>query len=650
MKRFRTLLEAAMQVATRQGLDWHTPIDQSGAILKGHRWNVAELAGRRGRSGNFYFSDTAPDESAVNALNEVRLSLALPRLIRRPPTDAWIDLMKITIIDNVFTRNNRPQTIQRRVLCLRILAAEAEDTPPWAIEPVMIRRAYNAALAIGSSGKTATDLASTVRTVIDDCGFAAVSPLARYCSASDQDAAKVELEGRLARNRHRSHAAIFERLEDRPSPEKLPDEKSYNKLKQIIFGAVPKTFSDRIRFPVLKIHLVTGLRIEEVLSAPLWALMWREYFDFDGTPAGEKGGVARDLWFRHFASKKPTEENKGELLFETSQVIPLRFQEMVADTIQEVVNLTAPARKRLKLQYDTGRLFPEFLQDELVPASEMYVRLSGNALFSRAAVPDDLINAYRKSGDIEILRAIRSSQSDASIAPSQISYWSKHNALIARDVGGSEVRGKRNWEKCYFRIGEIEEYFGEKLRFKGPEIGTYRLHGGAGYGTHDMMFLIPTRNVIEGRNGGLLDAELYYAFKRIDYRDIDIALDGRQPDSIFRRYLGAEGRNLRIKTHQNRHLQTTELYRHGVSDAIVTKRFNRTSLTQSRVYDNRSLSERFEALDLGDVALDVHREPQKRALEAIQSGKLAGPKVQTFLKCQSAPKTDPISASNFDPL
>lgn len=638
MRRFEILLETAQEIAAREGIDWNTPVDESGAVAKEHRWNLASMTGRRERSGNFHFADTAPSDSALAALNAVRQSLGLSLHTRRRPLASWIDFMKICIIDHVFSRNNKPGSTQRMVLCLRILAAEAGDTPPWATSPEIVRRAFNAALTIGASGKTATDLATTVRTMIDDNRLASVPNVARFCVARIPDAASMkELEARQARNRHHSHKAMLERLEDRPSPEKLPDDESYRALKRLIFGAVPKTFSDRIRFGVLKMHLVTGLRIEEVLSAPMWALLWHEYLDSDGVSAAEKGGVARELRFRHFAAKKPTEEDQGAILFETSQEVPLRFQQMVADTVREVLDLTAPARNRLKLQQQSGRLFPEFSPGDLVPASEMFVRLTGNVCFSRAPIPESLIEEYRRTGDLQSLWTIRDLQAGAAVSPTQISYWSRHAALAPRDADGDRVgNGRANWKDCFFRIDEVEAYFGKELRSKGPELGTYRLSGGAEYHTHDMLFLFPSRNLIEGRNDGVLDAENYFAFKRVDYADINIALDGGQPESIFRRYLGDEGRKLRIKTHQNRHLQNTELFRNDVSDAIISKRFNRTSFTQSRVYDNRSLSERFEGLDLDDVVLDPRREPQKRALDAIEAGKLGGPKVQTFFRIRDA--------------
>jgi hypothetical protein len=84
-----------------------------------------------------------------------------------------------------------------------------------------------------------------------------------------------------------------------------------------------------------------------------------------------------------------------------------------------------------------------------------------------------------------------------------------------------------------------------------------------------------------------------------------------------------------------RHLQNTELFRLGVADTIITKRFNRRSVAKSYEYDHRSLAEELEQIEippeveiaLGDKASTVAR--------LIQAGKATGPLVQTFKRIQS---------------
>jgi hypothetical protein len=60
-------------------------------------------------------------------------------------------------------------------------------------------------------------------------------------------------------------------------------------------------------------------------------------------------------------------------------------------------------------------------------------------------------------------------------------------------------------------------------------------------------------------------------------------------DTLFERYGQTdEDRSLRLTSHSLRHLQNTELFRLGIADTIITKKFNRRSVQQSSVYGLRS--------------------------------------------------------------
>ena len=86
--------------------------------------------------------------------------------------------------------------------------------------------------------------------------------------------------------------------------------------------------------------------------------------------------------------------------------------------------------------------------------------------------------------------------------------------------------------------------------------------------------------------------------------------------------------------HSIRHLQNTELFRLGVADTIITKRFNRTSIAQSHVYDHRSLSEDLSAIDLPPLADEKMGPKAQEALKMIPAKKIRGPIVDEFLRVQ----------------
>ena len=58
-----------------------------------------------------------------------------------------------------------------------------------------------------------------------------------------------------------------------------------------------------------------------------------------------------------------------------------------------------------------------------------------------------------------------------------------------------------------------------------------------------------------------------------------------------------EDRAMKIESHMLRHLQNTELFRLGVADTIISKRFNRRSVAQSYEYDHRSLAEDLDQIE-----------------------------------------------------
>lgn len=76
------------------------------------------------------------------------------------------------------------------------------------------------------------------------------------------------------------------------------------------------------------------------------------------------------------------------------------------------------------------------------------------------------------------------------------------------------------------------------------------------------------------------------------------------------------------------------MFRLGVADTIITKRFNRKSVAQSYVYDHRSLSESLANIDIPEEAESIA--PRAReTLKMIMAGKIRGPIVDEFLKIQS---------------
>jgi hypothetical protein len=150
------------------------------------------------------------------------------------------------------------------------------------------------------------------------------------------------------------------------------------------------------------------------------------------------------------------------------------------------------------------------------------------------------------------------------------------------------------------------------------------------------LFLHPKRSLAEERNDGLCDVTRYISVNRPDPTFVSLALgSARELPSIFERYGQTdEDRALTIETHSLRHLQNTELFRLGVADTIISKRFNRRSVAQSYEYDHRSLAEELDQIDMADDLEIMLGEKATTVAKMIAAGKANGPIVDSFRQIQ----------------
>ncbi|UZD68561.1 hypothetical protein [Brucella sp. JSBI001] len=324
--------------------------------------------------------------------------------------------------------------------------------------------------------------------------------------------------------------------------------------------------------------------------------------DADGRLAGEHGGFSCSLIIRYFAEKQEEDDlAEGLALYENIQHVPPMFEEILVETLDHIATITAPLRERLKRQAETGRIFPEYAEDALVPAWEMYVRITGNAVFSDAEVPPQLIQQYRESYDPQYLDTIRDLQLGG--RPAGLSqFWTnpaQRNIPIRTSAGVIE-NGRINWRFAFVRVGDVEEHIRENRATKLSATKPTATTDGTVFYPYDLLFLMPIRNLIEGRNNGLLDTTLYSAIGILDKGPLNGSLSGKASgETLFQRYGQTdEDRALTLTSHSLRHLQNTELFRLGVADTMITKKFGRRSVQQSYEYDHRSLHEDIEHIDV----------------------------------------------------
>jgi hypothetical protein len=89
-----------------------------------------------------------------------------------------------------------------------------------------------------------------------------------------------------------------------------------------------------------------------------------------------------------------------------------------------------------------------------------------------------------------------------------------------------------------------------------------------------------------------------------------------------------------MNPHSLRHLQNTELFKHGLADTIITKRFNRRSVVQSYAYDHRTLGEHLDAASIPPAAPASLNPQARKAYELIAHSRVRGPVVEQFQELQ----------------
>jgi hypothetical protein len=153
----------------------------------------------------------------------------------------------------------------------------------------------------------------------------------------------------------------------------------------------------------------------------------------------------------------------------------------------------------------------------------------------------------------------------------------------------------------------------------------------------EFLFVQPKRSLAEERNDGLCDVTRYMAVSRPDPEFIyDGLLDDGAVPNLFAKYGETDDdRALKIESHMLRHLQNTELFRLGVADTIISKRFNRRSVAQSYEYDHRSLAEDLEQIEMPQDVEIMLGEKAGTVARLIKGGKANGPIVDAFRRIQA---------------
>lgn len=646
---FSAFIQLGKELAATHGLAWEIPLDQNGTAMKGHEWDLTALAGgvapkRRLRHFN-------SERSALHALNASRSSSGLPALPHRILSPAWQDLIKAAVMDQLFVRRNSFGHVASNVARpLRVIATCAADYEPWSVTVDEIALSVRTGNSIQASGKLGDLIAGLTKVLFDTNHLADAGPLYPALTAA-------RLQPRATRRSKflSSHAEIRHNLEDRKRAERLPERRAFWELVRIVMTEQPMTFMDELRFAAIRIMILTGFRIGEATLLPAEWRTDRHYYDSKQRPAGELGGYSKSLMIRHFAEKQQAKNADSRVLVGRTHYVPQMFEDVVSETLARAAQITRPLRDTLRRQTETGRIFPEFSPSELVPVTQIYTRLTGNAFWidlgeeQKRSWIQRCRNSYSTEcfDELHKMQVQMSTQSQERMSATARMYFRRmtepdgknSHALALRNAAGAAIsfRGTRDMSKVFVRIGDLENYLRAAAISKLPDTDVFSLTDRS-FASWEFLFLHPKRSLAEERNKGICDVTRYVFVGRPDTSMINLSLgEQKSRDTLFRRYGKSDSdKKLVLTSHTLRHLQNTELFRLGVADTIISKRFNRRSVAQSYDYDHRSLAEELDQLELPvDVEMALG-EKASTVAKMIQAGKASGPIVDAFKRIQSS--------------
>ncbi|MGO4159011.1 hypothetical protein [Cupriavidus sp. YAF13] len=630
-------------LAAQRGLVWTLPLESDGRVCKGHGWNLSALAGEV-MAPAYYLNHLGREAKALKAL-----AAQSTALVPGPLSAAWQDLIKAATLEQLLVKRNTTGHIAGQIVRpLRVLATCLPDTEPWQLTTLDCHRAIHLASSLQACGKLGQVVEGVLRNLFDVQRLADVGPLYQSVPRPQATATRRRRAAFL-----KSEDELRESLEQRKRAERLPQRRAFWELVRIVMTEPPRSFVDTLRFLCLRAMIVTGLRIGEAVQLPADWQRTRAYYDQHGQSAGALGGYADALLLRHFAEKQQAATADSRVLFEKAQYVPEMFRELLTSTLEQARELTAPLRQTLRRQTESRRLLPWYAEHDVVPAAHLYPHLTGNPFW--AAIDGELRarlqERYRAQFDITLLQEMHDLQLASHARQPRLdmaayiylnrlgkAMGANGHALSFRRPDGSVIApGTRmQWAQACLHVGELEAYLQAAVPTKLSDTAPLPLMSGQ-IQSWELLFLFPKRSLAEERDDGICDVTRVMAVNRPDTGFVGNAL-GEQAgrNTLFQRYgQSAEDRGLILESHMLRHLQNTELFRLGVADTIISKRFNRRSVAQSYVYDHRSLAEELDQIELPVEVELALGEKAATVARMIQAGKASGPLVAAFLRIQA---------------
>jgi integrase len=328
---YAEFVNRAKHLISSMGLKWKIPLDSDGRPVEGFDWDLRTLTNSHARNAsrtNGFAVHAAMRDAAV-AAGFSTASVPQGKVLSVEVQD----FIKAVIVERCRT-GHLPRSTRDFALFIRKLFSTT-NRAPWELSTEELDRF--------------TDLRPTYRKAV---GHA-------YSLAALMNKNLLSINGPLEPQRGSDPRFQFSTtLDERKNGEKLPQKEALYELARIVFQETPRSHFDCIRFCVVRLLILTGLRLNEVLMLVNNCLRWESHIDVvTGKPAGEVGGISRSLQLCYFAEKR--KEGAPDLLVEERQWVPEQFQEEVVKALEMASQATADLRVVLRSQARSRESFPK---------------------------------------------------------------------------------------------------------------------------------------------------------------------------------------------------------------------------------------------------------------------------------------------------
>lgn len=319
---YSDFIAASRRFVEHKGLQWDIPINEEGMPLPGRDWDLRVLTNSHARNAsrtNGFAVDTEMRMACLAAdWSEARLPVGV---VLEERVQSFIK----AVIAFRCKEAHQPRVTRHCALILRKFFSSTNKAP-WEISSEDLNRFLQLGHKEDKIGDTMLWLAKLMN-----------SHLLSVACPVEPDVINSKV------------LTLTQRLAERKNEQKLPDVDALYELARIVFQETPRTHPDLIRFGVVRLLILTGLRLNEILMLPADCLKWETHIDVvTGRPAGDVGGLSRTLSLRYFGEKR--EEGAPDILVEDHQQVPERFQAAVAEAVEMVLAATTELRRVLKLQ------------------------------------------------------------------------------------------------------------------------------------------------------------------------------------------------------------------------------------------------------------------------------------------------------------